>query len=336
MKRIALYFESPSRVSVHHEPASQPKPEQVLIKTEISAISQGTELLIFLGQFPEDLEIDENIKSYTGKLGYPLKYGYASVGWVVQIGKKVNPSWMGKRVFVFHPHESHFTASPDELILVPEALPNEDAVFLANMETAVNLVMDGKPVLGENVVVFGQGVVGLLTAALLSHFPLKNLITLDRFSFRREASQEFGVFNCFDPADPDVQNKLKQYLPVGADLVYELTGSPDVLNQALEITGFDGRLVVGSFYGKKSSSLNLGGWFHRSRVRLISSQVSTLASEFSGRWSKERRFEIAWDMIDKIKPSRLITQRYPILNADQAYNLLAEHPEKTIQVVLTY
>ena len=83
-------------------------------------------------------------------------------------------------------------------------------------------------------------------------------------------------------------------------------------------------------------TLSLGGSFHRSRIRLISSQVSAIGPEFAGRWTKWRHFNAAWEMIRQIKPARLITHRFPIEQASKAYQLIDEHPEKAIQVLLTY
>ena len=78
-------------------------------------------------------------------------------------------------------------------IRFPRRCPKKKVVFLPNMETAVNFLVDKLPLIGERVVVFGQGVVGLLTAALLVRLPLSRLITVDGYPFRRERSLELGV-----------------------------------------------------------------------------------------------------------------------------------------------
>ena len=129
---------------------------------------------------------------------------------------------------------------------------------------------------------------------------------------------------------------IAKQLSTGADLAYELSGTPEALDQVIALTGFDGRVIVGSWYGSKRASLDLGGRFHRSRIRLISSQVSTIASELRGRWSKARRFEVAWEMLREIQPERFITQRIPLNEAPGAYQLLDQSPGETIQMILTY
>ena len=280
--------------------------------------------------------LDETITTLDGSFSYPTKYGYSLVGQVLVSGSGIDPVWEGRQVFAFHPHESHFIATPEELLPLPEDISPEDAVFLPNMETAVNFVMDGQPLIGERVAVFGQGIVGLLTTALLSDFPLDQLLTLDNYEMRRQASLDAGAFASLDPSQPDVLDQIKSLLPDGADLTYELSGAPEALDNAIATTGFAGRVIIGSWYGSKKAELDLGGRFHRSRIRLISSQVSSLSPDLSARWIKSRRLEVVWDMLRKVRPSGFITHRFPFRDARKAYRLIDTRPGDAIQVLLTY
>ncbi len=298
-------------------------------------------MLVYRGQFPPKLPVDKNITTLSQEFRYPLKYGYTSIGRVVETGPAVSNDWLDRMVFCFHPHESHYVAQPDQLIPVPADIVPADAVFLPNMESAVNFLMDGRPVIGEAVVVFGQGVVGLLAAAQLAMLPLSCLVTLDKWPLRRKKSLEVGAHFTWDPAAPDLQDELAAVLESRAgeknsDLIYELSGNPEALNQAIGIAGFGSRIVIGSWYGTRKATLDLGAGFHRNRIRIISSQVSTLAPEFCGRWSKNRRLNVAWEMIRRLKPADFITHRFDLLRAKEAYELLDERPGEAIQVVLTY
>ena len=337
----ALYFTAPYQVTVLEECLPPPAPGQVLVQTVVSAISPGTELLIYRGQAPTDMPIDETITALSGALAFPLKYGYAAVGRVMAVGSPAEREWHGRLVFAFHPHASRFLSTPAELLPVPHSLLPEEAVFLPNMETAVNFLMDGHPLIGERVVVFGQGIVGLLTTALLARVPLSRLITLDRYPFRRERSRELGAHASLEAGKDDVLARLQvclqdEHVLAGSDLTYELSGNPAALDQAIAVTGFNGRIVIGSWYGQKRADLNLGGRFHRSRLRLISSQVSTIAPEWAGRWTKGRRLQVAWQMLQHLRPAHLITHRFPFEQASHAYALLDQHPEEAMQVLLTY
>ncbi len=298
-------------------------------------------MLIYRGQWPENLLLDETIPALARPFSYPLKYGYCAVGRIIEIGSDLDPQWLHERVFSFNPHESHFLASPDQLILLPESMTPEEAAFLPNMETAISFVMDGAPLIGEQAAVFGQGVVGLLTTASLARFPLARLLTLDRYPFRRQRSLEFGAHASLDPAEPDVIEQLRRLagaaLPTdGFDLSFELSGNPSALQQAISAAGFSGRIVIGSWYGGKRADLDLGGRFHRGRIKLISSQVSRLAPKFTGLWTKSRRLECALNMLEQLKPASLVTHRFSIRQAPEAYNLLDCVPEEVIQLIFTY
>jgi 2-desacetyl-2-hydroxyethyl bacteriochlorophyllide A dehydrogenase len=309
---------------------------EVLVKTAASAISPGTEMLVYRGEAPSSLPADSSIASLSGSLSYPFKYGYAAVG-TVEDAHSSSSEWIGRRVFAFNPHESCFVANTNTLIPLPDDVTLDDALFLPNMETAVSLVHDASPLYGEKAVIIGQGIVGLLTLNLLARFPLAACIALDHYPIRLEQALGAGATYALQPSDLGIVHELlNDGNYSGADLILELTGNPDALNIALEIAGFNARIVIGSWYGTKTASLDLGGKFHRSRVSLISSQVSTLAPSLTGRWTKLRRFAATWDAIRAIKPSRYITHRYPLEEASAAYQMLDTQPANAIQVILTH
>ncbi|MGB8424893.1 MAG: zinc-binding alcohol dehydrogenase [Desulfobacterales bacterium] len=341
VKRTAVIFDKPFAISVATEAVPEGPPGQVLVETGMSAISPGTELLIYRGRVPAGWPVDSTLSSLSGAFGYPLRYGYAAVGRVVGAGPDADPGLIGHRVFSFQPHQSHFHADPAELIPIPADIDSEDALFVPTMETAVNFMMDGRPMIGERVVVIGQGIVGLLTTALLARFPLSELVAIEPCAFRRQKSLEAGAQKALAPASPQDggtpdRNQAADALRDPADLVYEVSGDPAALDQAISACGFDGRVIVGSWYGTRRAALNLGQEFHRNRIRLLSSQVSTIAPELTGRWSKQRRMAVVWDMIRTIRPARFITHRFAVEQAAQAYDLLDRQSESAVQVVITY
>lgn len=336
MEKQSLYFTGEKQVQLRNTTLSEPGPGEALVQSLFSAISPGTELLIYRSQFPPDMAMDTSIAALSGSFAYPFQYGYSMVGKVIATGAEVEPGWLDRLVFAFQPHENFFVTPVKALIPLPAGIDPQQAIFLSNMETAVSFTMDAAPLIGEQVAIFGQGIVGLLTTALLALFPLAGLLTFDRYPLRRQASLDAGAHWSLDPDSPDVMQVANRLLPGGADLVGELSGAPQALNQALALTRFSGRLLVGSWYGRKPVTLDLGGSFHRSRIRVLSSQVSTLAPELTGRWDKTRRFAVTWEMIRRLRPTRWITHRFPFVQAAKAYQLIDEQPEDTIQVILDY
>ncbi len=335
VKRKTLYFTAPHQVEIREETLRAPGADEVLVETTCSAISAGTEMLIYHGRFPRDIEADSAISSLRGGFKYPLAYGYACVGIVREMGTQVDNSWREKAVFAFQPHTSHFIVNPNTLLPIPHSLSPDSACFLPNMETAINLVQDGAPIFGERVLVLGQGIVGLLTASLLSEFPLDVLVTADCYALRCDSSPVARPLS-IDPYAPGFRQEAKELLKQSADLTFELSGNPSALNDAIALTRFSGRIVIGSWYGEKPAEINLGGTFHRSRIKLISSQVSTIAPELEGRWDKTRRFDIAWKALERIRPEKWITHRFSLDDAPEAYRLLDESPQETIQVIFDY
>jgi 2-desacetyl-2-hydroxyethyl bacteriochlorophyllide A dehydrogenase len=331
--RRSVVFAAPGQISIASDVVPQPNADQVLVESCVSAISAGTELLVYRGQMPQQMAVDATIEALDGTFVYPLRYGYATVGRIKANGNNVSDDWNDKLVFAFQPHTSHFVTEPEQLIVVPHGVSAENAAFLPNMETAVSFVMDARPVIGERVVVFGQGIVGLLTTQLLAQFPLAQLVTVDVHPLRREWSRKLGA----DVAlHPDEIGRLNTIMPDGADVALELSGNPQALDSAIGAVGYGGRVLIGSWYGTKAATLDLGGVFHRNHIQLISSQVSTLSPRWRGRWDKARRLDVAWQKLGQNDPAQLITQRFAVENSAEAYRLLDQSASETVQIILTY
>ena len=363
-----VYFTGPREVSVRETSVPDPGPGELAVEATVSAISPGTELLLYRGEMNPEKAVDETLPSLSGSFSYPFPYGYATVGTVTAVGPEVDPAWRDETVLAFHPHASRFVVGVDAVSRVPDGIAPERAVFLPNVETAVTLALDGEPAIGERAVVFGQGVIGLLTTALLSSFPLSELVTVDPIASRRDRSKAMGADRSVDPdavdpgslfadgpssdraddpsapsasstspgATPATGDRDEASSPGHADLTYELSGNPAALDDAVDATGYDGRVVVGSWYGTKPTELSLDGRFHRSRIDIRASQVSTLAPERRGRWTVGRRLATAWRRLREIDTDRLVTHRLPVVEAPEAYDLLDSRPTEAVQVLLTY
>ncbi|RLM54064.1 oxidoreductase [Halobellus sp. Atlit-31R] len=334
MNRRSLYFTDPLETAIR-ETSVEVSADDVLVETRVSGVSAGTELLIYRGDAPEELPADEALDTLGGDLSFPLRYGYAAVGDVISVGSAVDDEWLGRTVFAFAPHETHFAVPPEDLLPVPDDISAEEMALFPSVETATSLVLDGRPRLGEDVVVFGAGVVGLCTIAILGSFPLGRLVVVEPIADRRERARGLGADVVVPPEElDDVLDPAGDR--DGADLVYELSGRPATLDDAIGATGYDGRVVVGSWYGDKPATLDLGASFHRDRISLASSQVSTLAPETRGRWTHDRRAATALERLGALDVASLVTHRIPFEDASEAYRLLDERADGVLQILLTY
>jgi 2-desacetyl-2-hydroxyethyl bacteriochlorophyllide A dehydrogenase len=330
MTDAALYFTAPETVELRETVVGSPDADELLVETRASAISAGTELLVYHDQTPDDLPADETLDALDGDLSYPLRYGYAASGVVSEVGDEVDGDWIGRSVFAFAPHQTSFCVPPESVVALPPETTPAAGSLLPSVETATNIVLDAAPRLGERVVVFGAGVIGLCVTRLLAAFPLASLVVVDPIERRRALAAEFGADRTTTPAE------LGDAAVDDADVAVELSGQPSALDDAIGVVGYDGRIVVGSWYGTKREPIDLGGRFHRDRIDIVSSQVSTISPELRGRWDHDRRMETALDHLDRVPADELITHRVPFERAPEAYELLDSPSDAAIQVILEY
>ncbi|HYY88719.1 MAG TPA: zinc-binding alcohol dehydrogenase [Chloroflexota bacterium] len=330
----SVWFPHARRVELRRELLPPVGAHDVRVQALVSALSHGTEMLVYRGQVPPEVELD--LPTLDGSFGFPIKYGYASVGRVVEVGAEVSELAVNDLVFTLHPHQSAYVVPANLPVRLPSESEPEHGVFVANLETAVNVTLDAAPRLGERVVVFGQGVVGLLVGQLLRRAGARRVIVADPFQRRRALAQRLGVDTALEPT-PDVPARIRDLTGgVGADLAVEASGNGAALAQAIDSLAFGGTVVVCSWYGTKPVLVPLGGAFHRRRLRLVSSQVGTIDAVLQPRWTRARRLELALSLLRKLDLGQLVSHRFPVAQAAAAYRLVDEHPEQTVQVMLTY
>ncbi|GAB4222175.1 MAG: zinc-binding alcohol dehydrogenase [Spirochaetales bacterium] len=321
----AVYFVAPGRVEVREEVIeNESRNGKVLFHSSLIGISHGTEMLLFNGDLPQDTVADETIEALSGSLSYPIKYGY------VNAGRTEN----GMKAFAFYPHQDLFYISQSDLVEIPEALSFEDAIFLANMETALGITHDAGLRFGEDVLVIGQGIVGLLTASILVRSGAGKVITVEKLEPRVELSRQEG-FIALNPQQVDVREAVHELTGGrGVDAAIHTTSSSAGLQLAIDCTAFEGTVIEASWYGGKTTEVRLGEAFHRKRLTIRSSQVSTIHPALSRRWNKKRRFDRVIELLEAVKPSRFITHRFPLHDAQRAFERIRDNPGETVQVVL--
>ena len=286
------------------------------------------------GLAPPDLPPD--LPTIAGDFCLPIKFGYANVGTVVEIGSDVTGLAVDDIVFAHHPHQTEYVVGATFPIRLPPDIPVARGVFAANLETAATVVLDAHPRLAEAVLVVGQGVVGLLVTMLLSRAGARPIIAVDLHARRREAATRAGADLALVPGDELVGQVEELTGGRGVDLVIEASGSPAALQSCIDAAAFGGTVIVASWYGTRDAKLALGGAFHRRRLRLISSQVSTLDPALEPRWSRDRRTDLVRTLLTELPLEGLITHRFPFRSAASAYELLDSTPEECLQVVLDY
>ena len=326
----AVWFPRARSVEIRREELREPRPGEIQVRAIVSALSPGTERLVYRGEVDPALPLD--LPTLEGGYGFPVKFGYASVGRVVRAGRDVPQFREGDLVFALHPHQEEYVVAGSLAHRLPEGLDPEAGVFLANLDTAVNVVLDAKPRSGETVLVFGQGVVGLLVTQVLARGGAQ-VIAVEPNPARAAMSARCGASAVLAPDDLVLARHFTGGR--GPDIAIEASGNAAALQQAIDAVANEGTIVVCSWYGDKPVTLDLGGRFHRGRLKIVSSQVGGIDPSLAPRWDRARRLAHATDLLSELLLVNLITHRVKFERAAEAYALL-DHAPDAIQVVLTY
>ncbi len=289
----ALWYVARGRADLRAAPLPEPAEGWVRVRTLWTALSRGTERLVFEGLVsgPERERMRAPLQE--GEFPYPVKYGYCAVG-VVEAGA---PDLAGRTVFCLHPHQDRFHAPRSLLAPVPDAVPARRAVLAANMETALNGLWDSGAGPGDRIVVVGAGVVGLLVAYLAAAMPGTDVTLVDVDLSRGDIARHLGC-RFQKPLDA----------PGGADVVFHASASAAGLACALACAGREGTIVEMSWYGSQEVTAPLGLAFHAERLRLVSSQVGMVSPSRRPRWSHARRLAKALDLLADPRLDALITE----------------------------
>jgi threonine dehydrogenase-like Zn-dependent dehydrogenase len=273
----------------------------------------------------DDAALDVNIKGMEDdRMAYPLAYGYCLVGRITQCGNDVSKDYIGKLAFTFSAHATHVVADADAVQLVPDGIAPEDAIFMPSVETALSLVHDAHVRVGENIAVYGQGLIGLLVTSIL------------HMHSKLPVSGKFGSITVFDTipdrlAAASQMGASQALLPGGFkgpfDVSIEVSGNARALQSAIDQTSSGGRIIVGSWYGNADVKLKLGIDFHRSHKTIQTSQVSEIPASLLGLWNKQRRFALTWELVRQIRPSRLLSKTTTLHKAQMAYEALDKGAE---------
>ena len=328
MARV-LRFVAPYRVELDEVAVRDPAQGELLVRAEVSGISSGTEMLAYRGDVDPGLPLDETLAALGGRFEYPFAYGYSAVGTVEGSRGTIAE---GSRVFAFHPHQDVFVVGEDDVVPIDGEEPRR-ATFLPLVETALQVCLDAGPRLGEHVAVVGLGCVGILTAALLTRAGAHVIGSEPRGARRRAAGRLGIVAVAPDDLAAAVDERTEGR---GVPLLVEASGSPEALADGLRLLAPEGTALVCSWYGTKTSPLPLGAEFHRRRLVIRSTQVSTIPSNLAGRWDRDRRRRAARALLAELPLEALPAREFPFERAAEAYAALAAGEPDIIHAMLSY
>jgi threonine dehydrogenase-like Zn-dependent dehydrogenase len=289
---FAFWVGAPGTGEIRPAPLPEPGPDDVLVRTVHSAVSRGTETLVFAGRVPPDQYDRMRAPFQEGQFPAPVKYGYLNVG-VVEAGP---PALRGRTVFCLYPHQTAYVVPAAAVVPVPEGVPARRAVLAGTVETAVNALWDAAPLVGDRVTVLGAGMVGCCVAALLARFPGVDVEVVDADPARAGVAAALGArFAPPDAATP------------GRDLVVHASGAAAGLQRSLDLLAPEGTVIELSWYGDREVRLSLGGAFRPASPAIRASQVGTVSPARAGSRTFADRLALALDLLRDDRFDALVT-----------------------------
>jgi 2-desacetyl-2-hydroxyethyl bacteriochlorophyllide A dehydrogenase len=257
----ALVCDEGQQFSLARVLLKEPAADQVAIRTSYSGVSIGTEFAL--------------IRNKISWGPYPLCTGYQATGIVESVGTNVQGFSAGDAVYVrgndaielpdgrkvscvSGAHCSHIVTRPHTTHGVAPMVPG------AGMDVASMFVMPAvglygvdmaNPRMGEVVVVYGVGLIGLGVVAACAHRGCV-VVAVDLNHRQLEIAGKMGADYLIDGSKDDVKAGLARIAPEGADVVFEATGIPSCIDAAIELCRAHGSFVWQGNYGAAPVSMH--------------------------------------------------------------------------------
>ena len=324
-----VVFLEPERVEIEPFDVEDPGSDEILIETDISLISPGTEGA-FLRALPNTRQ------------EFPMFPGYSNIGTVLEFGSNVTGVSRGNRVVSMGGHASHAKVTKDALCEpLPPDLSMEAAAFFALASFAIQAVRKARIELGESVLVIGQGIVGSLAlqfARLQGGYPV---IAADLDTGRLETALGVGADHTIHAGETDLVAAVRKVTDSdGARVVIEATGHPEVIITALHAAGWCGRVILlGSTRGE-TRSVNFYRDVHRRGIVIVGAHgpVRPVQDASPGFWPLDADVRLCLDLLaaGRVQVEPLISKRVSFRNAEDAYNLILEQRREVLGIVLDW
>lgn len=347
-------------------PAPIPGAGQVLVETRNTLISAGTErMLVEFGrsslfgkaraqpdkvkQVLQKLQSDgvlPTIEAVTSRLDEPLPLGYCNAGVVVEVGRGVTHFRAGDRVASNGPH-AELCAIPLNLCAkIPDAVSFEHAAFTPLAAIAIQAIRLARPELGERVVVYGLGLIGLVAVQLLRAAGCE-VLGVDLSERRLELAEKFGADVVHPAADPvRAAATWTDGRGVDAVIIAASASTDEIVHTSAQICRKRGRIVLvgvvglnlrrADFYDKELS-FQVSCSYGPGRYDPVYEEAGVDYPIGFVRFTEQRNFETVLQLAasGKLQLGPLVTHRFALDDVPRAYELVRTSPD-ALGVVLDY
>ena len=329
MQTHRVVFPKPGVVEVQEFDVASPGPDEVLIRTEVSLISPGTEGAGLMDR-----------PNTGGK--FPKRPGYSNVGVVEEVGANVKAFAPGDRVASHAGHGDRVVVSVDRgVVRVPEGVKSEHAAFSSLAAISLQAVRKARVELGESVLVVGQGLVGNLALQLARLQGGCPVIAADLDERRLVFSRKVEADGTIDMEKEDLVAATQAFTGgEGAQVVIEATGEPEPIVPAFQAAAWCGRVVLlGSTRGE-TERVNFYQDVHKRGLTILGAHnaVRPKAERSAGFWPVEEDVRLVLELMagGRLQVAPLLTTRLPAYDASEGYRLIMEKKRDALGILLDW
>lgn len=327
----------------YEEPPLQP--DQVRIKSRLSAEKHGTALSIYRGTSPLNVKaLDPELGIYlpekSGAISFPMKIGNITVGTVAEVGSGVTKLKVGDRAYGYLPVRETHTVREGRVKLAPSDLSDEELVCIDPAVVALMAVREGRVRLGDKVAIFGLGAIGLMAVQMAKLSGALLVAGIEPLENRRRIAEKYGADVLLDPTKCDAGLELRKVTGGrGFDTAIEVSGSYRALHQAIRGTSYGGAIVPVSWYQGEAEGLYLGEEWHFNRQVMISgARVESEPYRDYPLWDKHRVYETVIQLFRqrRLTIEGILSPIVKFMDVIEAYHMIDEKPEKTVKLGVKY
>lgn len=342
-----LYVDQPEHVIIKEVDEPALGTDEVRIRTEYATIKHGTDFHIFSGASPfqdRDFDLTQRIFVKRPDAGthdpYIHRYiGNTVVGVVSEVGSDVQAFNVGDRVYADGPICTSVVKRAAQLHRMPAAMSPTDALCLDPAHYAFVAVRDARPCVGDNVVVFGLGAIGLLIVQLLKFNGGLSVIAVDALEKRRHLAATFGADLVLDPTRQDVAVDVRTYLGQGADIAIEASGHYRALAEAMRSVQQCARIVTLGFYKGKDMELELGAeWLHNCLDLICSMPVWGNPMRDYPLWDEQRVMRTLETLFSKkaLTSASIVDPIVPFAEVARTFTEIYHDPSSSVKLGVTF
>jgi 2-desacetyl-2-hydroxyethyl bacteriochlorophyllide A dehydrogenase len=331
----------PYRVEVREVELPPPGPNQILVETEASFVSAGTELAVYSGthQWLKEPTLPE--------WKFPFRPGYSAAGRVAAVGAAVLGWRAGDRVSYPGNH-----ASAELLTLghergrwwrLPDGLTADKAATAVVARYGMGAGIRAGITLGRSAAVLGLGVIGQFAVRCLLAAGAHPVVGIDGVRMRREAARAAGADHVIDSSARDAREQLRGYLQAsGAEIVADATGVPEAVPVAMALACDGGQVVVVGSPRGRAKEVNFYDDLHRRYIEVTGAHGNMLFepahTRLAGAWDidKAQNWLLAAMASGRLSLDGLVTHRICADGLGAAYEGLLKKKEEYLGVVLRW